>query len=40
MNSIKGLIYFDLEITQSIVSQLNKGLVSEISRGKLLESKK
>jgi len=32
MSSIKDLIYFDLEKAQSIVSQLNKGLVSEISR--------
>ena len=32
MNSIKDLIYFDLEKAQSIISQLNKGLVSEISK--------
>lgn len=32
MKSIKDLIYFDIEKAQSLLSQLNQGLVSEISR--------
>lgn len=32
MKSIKDLIYFDVEKAQSLLSQLNRGLVSEISR--------
>lgn len=32
MNSIKDLIYFDFEKARSLISQLNGGLISEISR--------
>ncbi|PVY41344.1 DUF6414 family protein [Pontibacter virosus] len=32
MNSIKDLIYFDVDKARSIISQLNGGLISEISR--------
>ena len=32
MNSIKDLIYFDLEKARSLISQLKGGLISEISR--------
>ena len=32
MKSIKDLIYFDLEKAKSLISQLNGGLISEISR--------
>ena len=32
MKSVKDLIYFDTEKARSILSQLNQGLISEISR--------
>lgn len=32
MNSIKDLIYFDISKAKSIISQLNDGLINEISR--------
>lgn len=32
MKSIKDLIYFDIEKAKSLISQLNEGLISEISR--------
>jgi len=32
MKSIKDLIYFDISKAKSLISQLNDGLISEISR--------